>query len=442
MENKHKNREFFTIAYILQRTTYNERVIIKYMGYQQAFLQGVGWSGGLKLSSKVLTAVKLAILARLLRPEDFGLFSLVLVSLSLVEVFAETGINTVIVQSDKHPTHFLDTAWVISIVRGIVIAGIMLTISWPLQFFYQQDTLFPLVVIASIVPIIRGFINPGIVTLHKNLEFQKDTVYRFLLALTDVIASVILALMLRNVLALILGIIVHAVIDVILSYLFVSLRPRFKWNRIISKEIFQHTKWLNSFSVIDYLNKNIDDLIIGRILGVANLGFYRNAYAATQSGTAELGLSVIHASFPVYTKIKADKARLRKAFIKVVMAFSGLLLVPTLLFIFFPTLIVKILLGDNWLPLVPLLPILAIAGYIQGIFNIGTSLFVSQKQYRWMLCILTITLLSMVISIIPLSQAFGLKGAALSILISRIAPFPVFIVALRKTLYTPVPHET
>lgn len=395
------------------------------MGYQLTFIRGLSWSSGLKIASKLLTAGKIAILARLLSPTDFGLFSLVLVALSVVEVFMETGINTIIVQSKKEISYYLNTAWVVSIVRGFGIAVLMVILSYPLRYFYQESTLTALIFIAASVPIIRGFINPAIVTFHKHLNFKTDTVYRFSLALADVVFAVLFAFIWPNIYALIFSVIMNAVIDVVLSYSMVRQWPKFQFSRNVFAEILDNTKWLNGFSILDYLNKNVDDLIIGRTLGIQSLGFYRNGYALTQSGTAEFGLSVIHAAFPVLTKIE-DPKRFRKAVLKVLGSFSLVLLIPTIIFCTFPEFIVKVLLGDEWLAVIPLVPLLAIAGYLQGIENIISTIFIAKKSYKFLLLTLLLTLGVMVITLAPLSLQYGLWGAGLSILLSRVISLPLY----------------
>ena len=405
------------------------------MGYSIDFFKGLGWNGGLKIASKGLTAIKLAVLARLLLPHDFGIFSLVLVSISLIEVFTETGINTTIVQSKKPVEHFIDTAWVVSIVRGFFISLAMIAVGQILQTFYFESQLFNLVLLASLIPIIRGFINPAIVTFHKELKFSSDTFYRFSLVILDVVASIILGLWLRNVIALILPMILTAIFEVSITFMFVRLKPKLQFNKNVFLEIFHNTKWLNGFSVLDYLNKNLDDLIVGKILGTNILGLYRNSFSLTQSATAELGLTVIHASFPVLTKIDHQQNRFGNAVKKVIFSFSGLLFLPTLILVLFPEPIVKILLGEQWLSIIPIIPLLAVSGYLQGIINISGPIFIAKKKYHFLLSSLFLTLVTMIASLLILAPQIGFVGIGWSILLSKIVAIPFIAFFLYRTTH-------
>ena len=86
------------------------------MGYTKNAISGFSWQTLLKLIQNGLSVIKIFVLARLLSPNDFGMFSLITIALGLVEAFTETGINFTILQSKKSVRYFLDTAWVIAII--------------------------------------------------------------------------------------------------------------------------------------------------------------------------------------------------------------------------------------------------------------------------------------------------------------------------------------
>ena len=78
------------------------------MGYQRHAIIGFSVQSLQKVFVFVINFVKIVVLARLLKPSDFGLFSLVMIALGLTESFTQTGINTTIVQSKKDINYFLD----------------------------------------------------------------------------------------------------------------------------------------------------------------------------------------------------------------------------------------------------------------------------------------------------------------------------------------------
>src|SRR3990170_5219376 len=139
------------------------------MGYFKTAVSAISWSVTQRWLIRGLTFVRIAILARLLLPAQFGVFSIAALVLGLLEVFTETWINVFLIQEKGDIDSYINTAWVISILRGFFIGGTMALFS-PLisKFFHSPDALTILLAM-SVVPIVRGFINPSIAKLQKHL---------------------------------------------------------------------------------------------------------------------------------------------------------------------------------------------------------------------------------------------------------------------------------
>ena len=72
------------------------------------------WSLGGNWLSRGLSIVKLVILARLLSPLDFGILGLAILSINIINVFSETGIESALIQKEQISKNDLDTAWTIA----------------------------------------------------------------------------------------------------------------------------------------------------------------------------------------------------------------------------------------------------------------------------------------------------------------------------------------
>ena len=115
---------------------------------------------------------KISVLARLLSPEDFGLFSLVMIALGIIEASTETGVNLTIINSKQSLNYFLNTAWVIAIVRGFLIGILMVAVGLLMSNYFGEPELSWLVALAALVPVIKGFINPAIISLRRSYDFS------------------------------------------------------------------------------------------------------------------------------------------------------------------------------------------------------------------------------------------------------------------------------
>jgi lipopolysaccharide exporter len=404
------------------------------MGYKQHAVAGFSVQSLQKIFVLALNFIKIVILARLLQPNDFGLFSLVMIAIGLTESFTQTGINITIVQSKKNINYFLDTAWVIAIVRGFFIALIMLLLSFVMRDFYQESLLFPLIAVAAFIPIIKGFINPAITKWQKTFRFGREGFYHALHLSAEVLAQIVLAYFLRSVWALVLGVIFAAFFEVLISFIMNQEKPKFHYHSKRAKYIFHNAKSLMLASFFSYLNDNADDFVIGKLLGAHQLGIYHNSYSLSHKVNYELSKSAHHGLMPVFAKLYKEKQtrRLGSAFKKSILTTLLLSLVFSLPLLIWPEFFVNLILGDQWLEAVQIIPVLVLAGLIHSLSNIVYALLISQKKYLPMNLHLFISLILMVLGILLLTPAYGLFGACLGILLARLISLPISLLTIKK----------
>ncbi|KUK79754.1 MAG: Polysaccharide biosynthesis protein [Microgenomates bacterium 39_7] len=390
------------------------------MGYTKKVISGFSWDTLLKISTYFLTVIKIYVLARILSPSDFGVFSLVVIALGLSEAMTQTGINLTIIQSKHSVEYFLNTAWVIAIGRGFLIGVLMIILGYLMSLFYSQPSLTIMVALAALVPTIKGFINPYVVTLHKNMLYSRDVLYRFFVQATLILGTLLLGLWLRNVYALILGMVFAALIETLLSFAIFKIRPKFEFVPSRARIIFDNARWLSIGSFLHYLVENIDDFLIGAITNTHSLGLYHNAYSLTHKGSYDISKSVHYGTIPVYSKLVAEKSRLKIAFRKTLFSTTIITLLIAIPIYFFNSEIVLFLMGETWTESIPLIRPLIMAGVIQGFFMVCYTMMLAQKKYKMMNYHLMGTLILMTSLIIICGRQTGLLGAVNGILYSRI----------------------
>ncbi|HYD35586.1 MAG TPA: oligosaccharide flippase family protein [Vitreimonas sp.] len=397
------------------------------MGYTRNVVSGFSWQTVLKIVTNVITLVKIMILARLLAVEEFGLFSLVMIALGLTESFTQTGVNVTIIQSKHSIEYFIDTAWVIAIVRGMLIAVLTLVLGVGMSHFFQSSELLFLIGLVSLVPFIKGFINPAIISPYKELAFFKDTLYRFSLSLTDSIVSIVLVWMVGTVAGWVAALVLTAVFEVVISFVFFRLRPRFLYIPSRAALIYANAKSIATASVLNYLNDNADNLLIGKMAGTYGLGLYQNTYALSHELNYEVTKSAHHGTFPVYTKIVDDKLRLRRAFLKTLLFTTFLSLALSSPLLFFPQFFIPLIFSAKWIPAIPLVPWLVMAGLIHSFALMCYGPLVAKNH---LLPVNVHSFLSFVFMIGGIwwgGQYWGLVGSVIGLCISRLMALPYLL---------------
>lgn len=388
--------------------------------------------GGLQAVTQGLAVIKVAILARILLPSQFGVYGIALLVLGLLEVLTETGINVFLIQEKTGTEEYLDSAWAVSIARGILISLVIVAITPLIIIFFSSPGVRPLLYIAAGVAFVRGFINPMVVNFQKTLQFRKEFSYQSFLYIVDFAVAVIAGYLTKSESALVFSMLAAAVVEVISSFIIFPKRPSLAWDLEKVKKVFHAGKWITGAGSFGYLFQNIDDIVVGKFLGTYSLGLYQQAYRISTLPVSEVSNVFNKVTFPVFVTISGDAKRLKKAFFKIFWVISGLSLPFALLIIFFSHPLILIFLGDKWLPAEPVLKVLAVFGVTKAILNSFYSLFLSLKMQKEIMLSELFGIIGISIFIVPLAVKYGLPGVGYSAIMGALFSFPVIFFSARK----------
>ncbi|MDO8621278.1 MAG: oligosaccharide flippase family protein [Candidatus Levybacteria bacterium] len=397
------------------------------MGYSKQAIIGISWIGAFRVFSRLIAFLRVVVLARLLVPSQFGVFGIVTMALALLEILTETGINIFLVQEKKGIDSYINDAWFVSIVRGLLITiFIILTAPFVVSFFKIPQS-YGLMLLISVVPLIRGFINPSIVKYQKNLQFNKEFFLRTAIFCFDSLVAIVVSLITRSAIGLVFGLIAGSILEVILSFILIKPTPRIQFNLQKISKIFHRGKWVTLYGILNFAASKGDSIIIGRALGSGPLGIYQMGYTISTMPVSEVSDVVNKVTFPVYSKISEDVVRLKKGFIKTILFVSAIsVLVGTVIF-FFPKELFVLIFGQKWADTMIVLKPLAAYGVVRAITGTTSSLFLSLGKQNYVAGITSIRFLALIITIVPLTLAYGIVGSSISVLLSGIAELPLVI---------------
>lgn len=390
------------------------------MGYTIFALKGFGWMSFFQFFLRISGIIKIAIVARFLSPSDFGMFGMTMLMVSLVETFTETGISTFLIQKQHEIKKYINAAWVVQIVRGILAMVVIAVLAFPASLFFREQKIIIFILLASIIPFIKSFENPYIVIFQKELQFKKDVFYKGLVFLTDIIISSLLVIITKSLIGLIIGLIFSMIVGIILSWSLVKFRPRIHIDKNEILNVLSFIKWVTPLGILTYLANAFDQIIVGRILGAGSLGVYQIAQKFSSTPMIELSDTVGKVTFPIYAKIAHDTKRLRFAYIRttVVLGFVEFLLM--LFFVFFAREFIILIVGEQWLVGQNVFRILAIYGFVFSVSGTIGSLFFSLKRQDILTKIALVRFLLVVPMMIVGVTSIGTLGASYSLLFSTL----------------------
>lgn len=396
------------------------------MGYKTKVFKGVGWISAFKVLSRLASFLKIAVIARILTPAQFGVFGIASLLLIFLEIITETGINIILIQDNKDIKKYINSAWIVSIFRGFFLFFLIIVFSPFIVYFFNSPNAQSVILLISLVPLIRGFINPAIVRFQKELKFKYEFIFRSSVFLTDAFFTAVFVFLTQSAYGLILGLISGALLEVFLSFIFVKPIPKFAFDKAYIRHVFHRGKWVTASSVFGYFGDQGDDIVVGRILGSQGLGIYQMIYKISILPLSEISDSINRVVFPVYAKIENDRKRLKKAFVKTTLFISFLTFLLGFIIFIYPNEIILIILGSNWLIGSAALRVLSIYGIIRGINGSVTALFFAIKKQSYVTVMSFTRLVVLGIAIFPLVLSYGIVGAAYAALLS--AMFEIIIV--------------
>lgn len=372
--------------------------------------------------ARALGFAQTLILARLLAPDDFGLFGSALLVLYILDTFAKTGFETALVQNAGKIDHYLDTAWTIQVIRGFVLAIAMTIVSPIAGLFFSEPEIIPIILVLGLSVALRGFDNIAVVELKRNLEFRGIFQMEMISALVSFAVTLVFALALRNAWALVASRITWTVVHVVASYRIRPYRPSLQINRLLLSNLLGFGKWITGTSILKLLILQGDDLFVARVLGTESLGLYQMAYRISQAPATEISSVINRAAFPAYSRIQFDLERLKGAWLRTLQISQSLTVPVAGGILAIAADFTKVVLGTGWLEIIPVMQVLAVLGAIKT-FNFA-ALLNSVGKPEQVTKFSALRLVLMVLLILPLTSAYGLVGTALSVLLASVFVFP------------------
>jgi len=379
-------------------------------------VEGGAWVFALRILNRGLGLVRLVILARILAPADFGLMGIALLAMATLETFSQTGFDAALIQKKEDVESYLNSAWTITIIRGIFLFVILYLIAPYVAIFFKSPEAESIIQVIGFSILFLAFTNIGIIYFQKELEFNKQFIYQLSGTLADFIVAVSAALILKSVWALVFGLLAGNFVRFIASYLIHPYRPRLSSDWGKAKELFGFGKWILGSSILIFLITQGDDIFVGKVLGITALGFYQLAYRLSNMPATEITHVISQVTFPAYSKLQGDIPRLKEAYLKVLQLTVFLSFpIAGMIFVLAPD-FTRIFLGKKWMPMVPAMQVLVWWGLIRSIGATTGPIIYAVGRPKILAKYQLFQLFMLIILIYPLTMHLGILGTSLAVL--------------------------
>lgn len=391
--------------------------------------RGVAWSTIQVIGTRVVSVGVFLVLARLLTPTAFGLVSLAAVFVSFMEVFVEQGFGEAIIQRGKLLPGHLDSAFWACAALGIVTTLIGLAVAGPLARLMGEPALGPILRALSPTLAITGLVSTAEAILRRELQFGSLAVRTMIGALVGGMAGMVAAFAGMGAWSLVIQALTQSIVGAAVIWLAVPWRPGFNtsWGRL--RELLDFSSSVLGMNLLNFFNRQADNLLIAAVLGTTALGYYSVAYRILLMLTEIMARAINSVTLPTFSRIQDDTARLKGGYL---MATRISATISTPIFLGLAALapeVIPVVFGSKWDAAVPVMQILAFIGLLHACIYFSSSVLLSMGMPRKALLISVANAVTNVTAfaiavhwgIVAVAAAYVIRGYLL-------APLPLMLV--------------
>lgn len=395
-----------------------------------SIFKGALWTVLMRFSIRLLGIISILILARVLVPEDFGLVAKAVLISGFLEMCSEFGFGNALIKKQDADRHDYDTAWTLTIIRGLVLSSIIIGFSGYFSIFLNEPALQLVFCCYGLATLITGFTNIGIVNFRKEMNFHLDFQFNLYLKLSSFFTTLTIALIWQTYWAFPIGILVKEITSVIVSYSLSNYRPRLSLQRW--RPLFDFSKWMLSYNILSAISLKLDAFILSRFSGEKELGLYTVAYEVAGTPSAEIAMPVARASLPGLSKLNQEPSKFQAMNVGIL---ASVLLIAVPAGMGLSALSVDataLLLGAKWSDAAVYIEILALFGITRVIGSTSVSSLIA---FGLVDILAKLSIATLFIRLVSLPLGFywaGSIGMAIGVLISGVLTMGMYLVVQRQ----------
>lgn len=322
-----------------------------------SIISGIAWQYIQRIGDQMIHFVVSLILARLLAPEDFGTIALLGVFIAISNIFIDSGLGHALIQRKEVDNIDASSVFYLNVVVSLILYSIVFLCAPLVANFYEMPQITMLLRILAIQVVIMAFGCVQQSMLVRQMKFK----FKFYIGMFSVIVSsatgIGMAYSGMGVWSIVFSQLVSQLCTSIGLWYFIAWRPKwtFSWQRI--KSLFSYSSRILGGSIINIIYNNIYNLVIGKRYSSSDLGFYNRGQLLPTTVIDTASTSFNSVLFPALSSIQDDKARYKALIRRSAKITSFVVFFLAALMLAFSPEIIRLLLGEKWIPAVPFMGI-------------------------------------------------------------------------------------
>jgi len=344
------------------------------MNIRKKLISGLFWSAIERFGQQSIQFIMTIIVARILSPADYGLIGMLAIFIAISQSIIDSGFGTALIQKQKTTQTDFSTIFFFNLFTGILLFFLLFFSAPLIAKFYNQPILIPISRIMAINLIINSFSVIHNVILMKSINFKRLTKINMLSTTFSGFIGILMAYKGFGVWSLVFQLITANLTKTISLWLFNEWRPNLVFSVASLKSLFSYGSKLLASGLLNQIFEHIYKLIIGKQYSAADLGYYTQAQRM-QEIPVQNSLDILQrVTFPIYSTIQNETHKLKNVYRKTIKGIIYLNFPLMMILIILAPLLIKILLGEKWLPAVKYLQLLCISGLVYPLSAINLNI--------------------------------------------------------------------
>jgi O-antigen/teichoic acid export membrane protein len=331
-------------------------------GLGRTVARGLTWTIVDTWGRQLLNLAIFVVLARLLVPADFGLVALATVFVGFAQVVVDQGLGDALIQRRSVTRPQMDTAFWVAMGTGTALTLLGVLVAVPLAAFLGEPALGPILQVLALTFILSALSSIQMALLRREMAFRSLAIRAIVAATVGGLVGIIMALLGFGAWALVGQQVAAAAISVVVLWPMIPWRPSLRFSGADFRSLFGYGAHVLGSDVLNYLSRNVDNLLIGVFLGPVPLGIYAIAYRILTISQSVLVNVARRIAFPALASLQHDADRLQRAYFRLTRVASVVILPGYVGLAIVAGDLTPLLFGDQWVESGPVAMILFLIG--------------------------------------------------------------------------------
>ena len=336
-------------------------------------VSGVLWTSISKFSAIGIRFISGIVLARLLKPEDYGCIGMLSIFMVVARSFVDCGFASALIQKKRPTQEDYSTIFFFNLSMSSLMYTILFLCAPAIARFYNISLLSSVLRVQGLILIINALSSIHINQMKKTFRFKKLTIVDLVTSVTSLVICIFMAYKGFGVWALVTMNLTVAIIPTAIFWMTNKWFPLLVFSIDSFRELFKFGSFMFLSHLVNQIGAKISQLLIGKIYSPAVLGYYTKAVSTESLASHSISSVLTQITYPLYAEVQDNKILLGNMIKRLTQTIAYITFPLMSLLIIIAKPVFLVLYSARWLPSVPYFQVLCICGIVTCLQAVNTQ---------------------------------------------------------------------